>query len=548
MKVDLDTITHPTRENPAQLYSNQTADSGPLYPLGPAPDDPETDDDTTFLKLRDGAGRNLATGEQATAEARARQMKDLFDFCRKKDTREYWAQYARIAYLDAKIPLIPLPPTSPDSKPTQASRKLLVEACEAGEKLDPSNGFFPIMESGAVYNLGDKSTSLAKLEAASKSSRFDEYLRFESDARYRWFLHRYGYRGNQIKTMELAAILLPHLAEIKWICRNLEQGGKPAVRVTVARLGQLLMRRSTTLIGMLVGRSIVSIALRPPPMNGRIEPVPDTQVEPLMQKLQASASGSEDLSPIAANYKALNPPFKEMPDDGVQEFLHSNRSFFSVGALLCTVFLPLVLIGVWFKSLKPNLNAAAPYLAWLACFCFTERNPGGYMATFALASILFIPALFERSRRIADAVGICVTVCAIIAILLTGTFEVLISVIPFAFALSMQRFCKRIPNTLTASLTALVVIALAAGIASAILIGGFQLWVLTLTCQAAGVGLVPVGDRFRWQPAAGLTCIAATIVLGYAVSVQLAADKGLGKVNQILLNEAPMMRESLRIQ
>lgn len=160
----------------------------------------------------------------------------------------------------------------------EARRRVALAAlpdAEAGERLDPQNGFFPAVRSVCLLALHRDSEALAALLAAGERPDWREYV--ESEIRGWWTLTERtdGDLSFAARMMAIARISLPHYSSLRDLARvttgmaaQAETAGRPreglAIRVALMRVGASMRFRSTMLIGNLVGRAIMMIAVERP--------------------------------------------------------------------------------------------------------------------------------------------------------------------------------------------------------------------------------------------------------------------------------------------
>ena len=532
------------------------SDPGRLAPqhLLPSLDDPATDDDTLFLKHIRACTEQRGSSELTETE-RVHRLRGFFDYCVGKNSAEYWAQYVRLDADEARIPEKPAPPRIPTSG-ERTTINLLAQACESGSKLDPANGFFPAIEAGALYTLGDSSGAERHLAEAGRSSEFDDYAELEPEVEYRWSLARYGYRGNQIKAWEMVSVIYPDISSLSSIARHYARIGKPEDRVAAMRLGGLMVRQSQSLIGLLIGRKIVATALDP---AGGTNPLHDKathaafapeQVMELTKSIQTSMPGRDDLPQISRNYLAFRPSVIDPHGADVNEALGSAQLLRGAWALLLLLVLPIGVAATWAKARSPKLSAASPHLIWLLSLgsIWDPGIPARVSPVFSLVAMLAIPALFDRSRRLADAIGIAFAVVAFGA---AGFFQFLGLILPatlFLIALFVERRLQKIPT----GVTAVVLTFMVAGVA-AMCVNSFDIFGIAraatpcLFAAIAAFALIPVRNPVRWQPVLGFACLVVGCTYGYAVYRDLANDRALAAVSQIWRNEANTVRQACGI-
>lgn len=165
----------------------------------------------------------------------------------------------------APAPKVP-PAQNPDRIP---DARIMLCSCTAGEQLDPDNAYFPAMAAIAHYALGQDEAAHAALHRAAAKPHWREYFEVEASGRMRRAELLHGPQNSLTETVTLAGILFPQYATLRALARvatfqamQSEQQGNVAaglaLRRDVARVGAKLQEQSSTLIGNLVGASMVS--------------------------------------------------------------------------------------------------------------------------------------------------------------------------------------------------------------------------------------------------------------------------------------------------
>lgn len=143
--------------------------------------------------------------------------------------------------------------------------RLQLRLAEAGSKQEPDNAFWPAMEAASWRLLGDRGREDEAFQRAARGTHFDDQASYEANLRIKLLETSRGKLGSQQEVAEFSAILLPHFASIKQLCRY-RVGSSPlsksaAQREEVARLGLLLAKTSTNLIGSFVGVAVSTFAV-----------------------------------------------------------------------------------------------------------------------------------------------------------------------------------------------------------------------------------------------------------------------------------------------
>ena len=147
--------------------------------------------------------------------------------------------------------------------------------CKRGERLDPDNAVFPLLESIALFEARRDREAIDALIKSSKSTRWDEYVQTE----YRGLcdLHEaaFGTISPETSSGLAAMILLPHYAGIRAAARGavyeaamLEKQGQIdkglEIRSAVLKIGELMRVNSRNAIGNLVGIALEGLSVAKP--------------------------------------------------------------------------------------------------------------------------------------------------------------------------------------------------------------------------------------------------------------------------------------------
>lgn len=506
--------------------------------LGPATDDPGKDDDTVFLKLLTPTPQEsvVGTGSKAVLERRTQ----LYSLCMKQHTPEYLVQFIRQATRTAFVTSKPRPKQAEDLALNQL-RRLIVTATVEGERLQPTNGYFPLMRAGQLLELGDRTGAIQALVQASDSSTFSDYPTLESNVRYQWLVAHQGYRGEQMRIWCSSMVALADVSSMRTTCVRLLDTNDRRMRIATAKVGALMMRQSSVLIGVLVGRADIAMAAVPEVKRGHEVKVEDVRrgLESFAPELSANAAAS-----IANAYQALSPPliFGDMDNESLFE---SMRPVQGGAVLTAIVAAGLIIAWVWLRVRFPALGSAAPYLVWLALIeTAAVQSESRMEGLFMLGAVLALPAFFDRTRRAADLVGLVWAVGAFVF----GVGTIFLPLIAGAFliCLIVERFVKRESVWLTLG-TCLVVAGavgwfLAAGIADAGLGRGLNYGIVLLVALLSFVYVRGKVDLLRLG---GVAAVAAVVGLAVVVELELSANRSLHVVAQRWNHEADQVRSRL---
>ena len=155
------------------------------------------------------------------------------------------------------------------SKPEDIA--LMVRSCEAGEKLDPQNGYFPAMAAVAYLSADRDAAARAALHRAAQKTVWREYIDAELRGQERLATKNGDAGGTIARSVRMASILFPHYAQLRAmsrlsVARAVEsERATPSipareVRRDVWKLGALMRIQGTSLITNLVGMAMTRIA------------------------------------------------------------------------------------------------------------------------------------------------------------------------------------------------------------------------------------------------------------------------------------------------
>ena len=144
---------------------------------------------------------------------------------------------------------------------------------EEGEKIDPTNAYFPTMQAISLFAGHHDVEALAALQRASQMTTWEDYA--SDEARAQMKLHEQTFGDGRVSlptTMIAASILLPHYSGLRAAARvavhiaiEKEKVGKfeegLAIRNSVRKFGDLMQNHSKFGIGSLVGGVISSYSL-----------------------------------------------------------------------------------------------------------------------------------------------------------------------------------------------------------------------------------------------------------------------------------------------
>lgn len=501
-------------------------------------DDTPPDETAALLRLISPPG-NL------DIEQSDRRYADLLAICQEKNSPVLWAQYVRVASVSTLSDLS----KSPHDKFAVRQRKnceTLVNACLSGEKVDPDNAFFPLIRASALRKLERDDEGRDALRLAARKPRYESYIRFEPDTRYKWLVDRYGYRGQELRGWIYANVLLPHLSAIRSGARHFVKIGKDADRVAAAQIGMLLMRQDSTLIGVMVGRVLFLNALAP-----EIEPqsdphLTDDEILTRATALEKATPGDQGLTEGAKAAIALSKDGAiDWPnEDGLSLIMNMNAAY-SGGAFLALLLLIPAMGMLWLKARFPRFAAAAPYLAWFPAFMLSHLFGGDFEAVsyFGFVSALFVPALFPKIRRYVDILGLALTAFALYRSLEAISLFAVCGV--FLYSLWNTRRASGQANVFVTAFGVIAMSLVASAVWTALALRfGFNDAVFFGSLVAlSALATVPSPRNGAWGPVAGIACLALGGLYGYRVALDVQADRKLEILANEILNEAERVRK-----
>ena len=352
----------------------------------------------------------------------------------------YATQTVRLSRPDSSGNLLSgKPDPAPDPKrdgppPTPALLAAFDADAAAGERLDPDNAYFPFMRAVGLFAANRDAEGLAAVTRAGTRTAWREYGEDEVVGRWRVLDGVYE-RREAVRSMGVAAALLfPHYQVLRGAARLVtvkavqeEQAGHRerglALRRSVARCGDLMRAKGTSLITNFVGISITMISrLRP----GGAAAIPLTSAA-----VSSPAGGSrleqERLDLYCEYVTRLGRPdaaqeARAQDEDGARvrrlpfgTFLYSSRfqDFWRLtvslvaGGVLVTLLAFLLLLGLaaWGLGRLPRLRerrplpAGASFGAWAALvlsgsalFFFHDTPPeDAWGVVFTVGVLLFVP-------------------------------------------------------------------------------------------------------------------------------------------------------------
>ena len=167
---------------------------------------------------------------------------------------------------------VPVPPAPPEEGHNAPADLAAFDAdAAAGERLDPDNAYFPFMRAVGLFAAHRDDEGLAAIKRAGREHKWREYSEDEVEGHWRISEATFGGREGISRMATAAAVLFPHYQGLRAAARlvavkavSAEQDGRPqeglALRLALARSGDLMRAQSTSLIGSLVGIAISAIS------------------------------------------------------------------------------------------------------------------------------------------------------------------------------------------------------------------------------------------------------------------------------------------------
>ncbi len=181
-----------------------------------------------------------------------------------------------------------------------------------GERLDPNNAYFPLMRAAGLFEAGRDADAIAAIRRAGQATRYEDYVGEEFYSLDRFRALAYGESGALARVSVAAAILFPHYAELRAMCRmgvvsaiHAEQSHNAqagfAIRRDLAHAGGLMRVQGHSLICSLVGMAITSITMSRP--GGT--PLVKTDDTGHMTEAQREARQQEKLNKYCAYLRSI---------------------------------------------------------------------------------------------------------------------------------------------------------------------------------------------------------------------------------------------------
>ncbi len=166
-------------------------------------------------------------------------------------------------------------PAQKTPAPDPALLASYLESARAGERLDPDNAYFPMMECLGLFSAYRDREALAALHRAAGKTRWNDYAAGEAVARQRAVEEAFGRQSAMVLVGAQACVLFPHYASVRSgvrvsvsIASALERRGEfraaLAIRRESMRTGALMRSTSSSAIGTLVGCALTELAIDTP--------------------------------------------------------------------------------------------------------------------------------------------------------------------------------------------------------------------------------------------------------------------------------------------
>lgn len=175
-----------------------------------------------------------------------------------------------IGHMEQQSLLFPKPMQKGSSTVNLDDPQIMLRSCEAGERLDPDNAYFPAMAAIAHLALNEDSAAHAAIHRAAEKPNWREYIDVEAQGKVRRAALLNGPQNTLSESAVMACILFPHYASLRGMARVVtgqaierELAGDAAtglaLRRDMARIGSTMQAHSSNLIGGLVGMAIIRV-------------------------------------------------------------------------------------------------------------------------------------------------------------------------------------------------------------------------------------------------------------------------------------------------
>jgi len=162
----------------------------------------------------------------------------------------------------------------------------------AGERIDATNGYFPMMRAASLFAVHRDEEALSAVQRAADKPRWDDYIADEVEGNWRMQRELWGTDNAMVRLLIETCVLYPHHATLSNAMRvatalavQAEQNGGTergyAIRRSVRRCGELMVSEGRSLMVSENGCGIATIATARP---GGADPLPQSY----NPKIQAS--------------------------------------------------------------------------------------------------------------------------------------------------------------------------------------------------------------------------------------------------------------------
>lgn len=434
----------------------------------------------------------------------------------------------------------------------RTSAELLIQACDAGQKLEPGNSYFATLKAGFLSKLGRLGESRDVYLAAAKLPDYQDHIDYEVETSYARMQQTRGSRGMGPYTTLHSRVLLPQLNTVRALARQYAHSNDPAMRRAVMDSADKLMRQGSTFMDVAVARSMFYADLQPPSSDTTLTPkLEDDEVKSLATKLGALTGEPDRTDKMAREMLRLKPLVNDQVfSDSIDEKMHvllNMEPVWSAFSLGITLFSIAALALAALRSGIRRDVPAAPFVVWGMAFALSHASPGVHelVPYFGGAMLLGPLTLFDRTRKAAMVSGYVVAVIALGCSL--GSAALALPAVSFIAAMQLFRFRQSLPSW-TFGLIAVVAATIASywPIAIALRHGFLDIAIFGGLSALCSLFIVPA-RKFDWLPALGFAC---TLAGAYAVVDtfrQVSNDRELEAVQQSYRSQVSDLRKQAGI-
>ncbi|MFZ4506613.1 MAG: hypothetical protein ACOYON_02825 [Fimbriimonas sp.] len=461
----------------------------------------------------------------------------------------------------------PPPPNSPAPPPTLDSTRKewnerwrkLIPIARLGARIEPDNGYFPLMEACGLYRIGDKAGARRAYLVASQCKDFDDHAADESERTIRASIQQFGYRGEIVASNHLAGLMFPHFSNMIGVTKAISNSPDDLVaRVAAVRLGQRLVEKSPTTIGVMVGRRIISIGLLPVRTSIATEEDTDAQWQTWGHDLAARATraqvpGAADvvkMDQANSSYSSVARNWQFIWDNEISQ-IYTTSTFAGAIVLAALVLFPLGALAAC-RQRENKERLWSPNLLWLLLpFCFLFDASLQFYLVPALLPLLFLGierlgvgyAQVTRWLGGLIAIGLIVNAPLSIGFIFLG--------LAYLVALVMERRKPKSSPNQAVSFAAVLVWGLFAGFAIAYPALYHADWTATLTIALASLGLLTwVAPAAGTPPVRLIGALLPVFTLLYVGTVlwEIRTNEAIRAQTKGWLTEAPRLREKVGLR